>query len=902
MFPRSLTTIWRILPAAAAIFLASVASANPANRAGLVRYYGQFLSARLSDCATCHVGAKPGKLPNSLGEFPHNLFGHRLALLGEKLRKEGGRSDISVRLRMVAAEDTDGDGVDNLSEILLGHNPGDPNDKPTAAELTKLPRLKAEFAKYLASYRWEPFEPAQRPAVPKAKNAAWVRNPIDAFIAAEHETRGLKPRPPASKAVLLRRVYLDLIGLLPKPEELAAFENDRSPDAYEKVVDRLLASPQYGERWGRHWMDVWRYSDWAGWADGNQIRDSKPHIWRWRDWIVESLNRDKGYDRMVTEMLAADELCPEDTDALRATGFLVRNFKLLSREQWMEDTLNHTSRAFLGLTLHCAKCHNHMYDPVTQDEYYRLRAIFEPHNVRTDRIPGQPDTAKDGLVRTYDKEPKAVTYFYPRGDERHPDKDRPETPGVPSALGGTFKPVPVSLPLLAHDPDKREFVIQETIAAADKAAADAAKSLEAAGSSSTDAKTLAEQNLAIAQMRRATLGAVLKVEKLEDAGEKDSEAWKRAAILANLAQRLQARAEARMNAATARKALADAEKNPAPKNGKAPDLKALKAKLDEAEKALTKAEEDLKAAPSTAYKPRTMESFPAESTGRRLAFAKWLVDPQNPLAARVAVNHIWARHFAEGLVPSLADLGRNGRPPSHPKLLDWLASELVQSGWSMKRIHRLVVTSNTYRMASTPDPVNAKIDPDDVYLWRTPYKRMEAEVVRDNLLWASGQLDQTMGGPDIDQNLGLTSKRRSIYLRIAAEKEVEFLKIFDGPSVTECYRRNQSVMPQQALALSNSELALAQAKVLAKQLSEKAGQDGATFINEAFLRLFTRRPTPRELRLCLDFLKQLPAQPVTASLASQVANHPATPIDSALHARENLIRVLINHNDFVTIR
>jgi len=183
------------------------------------------------------------------------------------------------------------------------------------------------------------------------------------------------------------------------------FLEDKSPRAYERLIDKLLNDPRYGERWGRHWMDVWRYSDCYGRnAAMNQYRYSQRHIWRWRDWIVESLNTDKGYDRMLVEMLAADELVPEDTNALRATGFLVRNYKMLSREQWLEDTLKHTSQAFLGLTVGCAKCHNHMYDPISQKEYYQMRAIFEPHQVRTDHIPGQADSAKDGLVRVFDTE------------------------------------------------------------------------------------------------------------------------------------------------------------------------------------------------------------------------------------------------------------------------------------------------------------------------------------------------------------------------------------------------------------------------------------------------------------------------------------------------------------------
>ena len=288
--------------------------------------------------------------------------------------------------------------------------------------------------------RAAPGRPAEALVVPAARPAArarssratrgdWVRNPIDAFLAARHEQRGLTPRPPAAPGELIRRVYLDLIGLVPTPEEVRAFVADPSDRAYEELVDRLLASPQYGERWGRHWMDVWRYSDWDGF--GAEVRESQPHIWRWRDWIVESLNADQGYDRMIVEMLAADEAAPDDPAALRATGFLVRNWYKFNRNVWLDATIEHTAKAFLGLTLNCARCHDHKYDPIAQTDYYRFRAFFEPHTIRTDRVPGQPDTAKDGLVRVYDGEPEAKTFLFTRGDEKRPVQDRPLAPGVP---------------------------------------------------------------------------------------------------------------------------------------------------------------------------------------------------------------------------------------------------------------------------------------------------------------------------------------------------------------------------------------------------------------------------------------------------------------------------------------
>ena len=271
-----------------------------------------------------------------------------------------------------------------------------------------------------------------------------MRNPIDAFLAEKHEQEGLVPALPAAPGELIRRVYLDLIGLAPSPEDVRAFVANPSDRAYEELVDRLLASPQYGERWGRHWMDVWRYSDWDGF--GTEIRESQPHIWRWRDWIVESLNADRGYDQMIVEMLAADEAAPADPQALRATGFLVRNWYKFSRNVWLDATVEHTSKAFLGLTLNCARCHDHKYDPIAQADYYRFRAFFEPHATRIDPLPGRDDTQKDGLVRVYDSDLSTPTFLFTRGDDKRPVQDRPLAAGVPPILErqsklGAIKPV-----------------------------------------------------------------------------------------------------------------------------------------------------------------------------------------------------------------------------------------------------------------------------------------------------------------------------------------------------------------------------------------------------------------------------------------------------------------------------
>jgi hypothetical protein len=903
------------------LLFATVLHAKPPNKQALVAYLGPYFPAKLNSCTLCHLPDQPGS-----DAKPHNAFGKRLKELGIELQKAGKPWDIARRFEMIADEDSDGDGVPNLIEILTGHNPGDPNDKPTPEEISAARKTVVECRKFLSAYPWRPFEPVSRPPVPTVQNSSWCRNPIDFFIAAEQEAHGLKPRPEANKAALLRRVYFDLIGLPPTPEELHVFLNDNSSDAYEKVVDKLLASPQYGERWGRHWMDVWRYSDWAGWTGGNQIRDSQPHIWRWRDWIIEALNADKGYDQMILEMLAADELYPEDEKALRATGYLVRNYKMLSREKWLEDTVDHTFLAFQGLTIGCARCHDHMFDPILQKEYYEVRAIFTPHNVRIDRVPGQPDTKLDGLARVYDAEPNAQTYLLIRGDDRNPDKTA-LPPGVLQSLGGKFSTTSVNLPQNAFSPEKRDFVRREELAAGEAAIvkarqADAGSRREALAvfapiplqttvsvltqvarvSRASESLKLADLDAALAEARLRSLQTVLKAEQLEDAGKKDSSEWKQAAMETNRAQRDERLLNARRNLL-----LAIRERQDAPNEEQ---LAAAQLKIDVfgKEALKTQAEADAKSPPSVSYTRRPVKNYPTTSTGRRTAFARWLADKNNPLTARVAVNHIWLRHFGQAIVPSVFDFGQNGRAASHPALLDWLATELMnpaksQAAWSMKHIHRLIVTSATYRQGSTSDPANAGIDRDNKYLWHMPPRRLEAEIVRDEILYVAGKLDQCFSGPDIDQNLGMTNFRRSLYFRHAAEKEMEFLKLFDAASVTECYQRKESIIPQQALALSNSELTIRMARLLARELAAKHSE-AREFVTAAFERTLTRLPTADEIRECLVFLEQQQNAHSSGSAKPQAADDGGrTPsADPALRAKENLVQVLLNHHEFVTVR
>jgi hypothetical protein len=908
--------------------------ARPPYKKALADYYGPFLPARLNDCRTCHLPAKPGDKEDA-DDKPHNPFGARLKKVKKELEKAGQKTDIISRLQAIADEDSDGDGVANLLEILAGRNPGEADDKPTDAELADAHKKLVAF-KARVYYRWNPFETVQRPGVPTVKNNGWVRNPIDAFLAADHEARGLKPRPEAPRHILVRRLYLDLTGLPPTLEELEAAANDRSGDWFEKIVDRLLASPRYGERWGRHWMDVWRYADWAGY--GQEIRDSREHIWQWRDWIVESLNADKPYDRMVTEMLAGDELAPDDPKTLRATGFLVRHYYKFSRDTWLEGTVEHTSKAFLGFTMNCARCHDHFFDTdISQKDYYRFRAIFEPYNVRVDRLPGEPNLTKLGLPRAFDARPAEPTYLYVRGNQNNPDKASPIPPGVPAALGGPeFKLEPVQLPLSAYCPDKRDFVIKETRAASAAAIPKARETATAAqrslffaatqlvgtdgyftiaaaagGQRAMAALALAEIEVPLAETRHAALLAAFRAEALEDAGKKDTGEWKQAATEANRAQHDGALLEARKALLTAQQAIAAAPAKTRPE---------LTKKAADTEKLLAKAEADVKQPAATTYTKRAVALYPHVSTGRRLALARWITDSRNPLTARVAVNHMWLRHFGAALVPSVFDFGQNGRAPTNPALLDWLAAELMAtppaSGgrqspgagpWSMKRLHRLLVTSSAYRMDSATDTANGAIDRDNQYLWRMNSHRMEAELVRDSVLSLGGQLDLTMGGPEVPFTQGLTSKRRSLYLQHAAEKQTEFLALFDAANVSECYQRTESVIPQQALALSNSTLVLGQSRVLAAKLSKQAGEEpaaNAAFVKLAFQTVLGRPPADEEQATCEKFLTEQTAllrDKKLTPFAGTAAPVPPSPIPH-LRAREGLVHVLMNHNDFVTIR
>ena len=759
-----------------------------------------------------------------------------------------------------------------------------------------------------------------RPAVPAVADPLWSQ-PIDAFIAEQHQRLGLVPVELADQTTLLRRLYLDLIGLPPTREQQRAFEANDAPEAWLEEVDSLLDNPHYGERWGRHWMDVWRYSDWSGYKQ--EVRNSQKHIWRWRDWIVRSLNADKGYDRMVLEMLAGDELAPNDPEVLPATGFLARNYRNNNRNMWLDATVEHTAKAFLGLTINCARCHDHKYDPIAQQAYYQFRAIFEPHKLRTDQLPEQPNIKVDGIPRVYDADLSAETYLYVGDNEKHADKEHPLVPAIPAILGGPLEISPVALPVEAYYPALQSFVSESRLTEA-RAALEAAKKklAEATTEKDPNAKkaSVKPADLRLLELRETT--ARLALQSLETRQTADRAKYgvgdtasglslpELALAAAGAERRLKAHeavVSVREKELALKTAEASGEKNATKRQqavGKA------KKELAEAWKKLTKAQNGL-AKTDDKYTPVGKE-YPHTSSGRRLALARWIVSEKNPLTARVAVNHIWLRHFGTPLVDNMFDFGLRSPRPRHADLLDWLAVELIENNWSMKHMHRLIVNSRTWQLASSASSEggqNLAIDRDNNFLWRMNLRRLEAEIVRDSVLAVSEQMDATFGGADIDYHQGEVSGRRSIYLRSAYEKQMTMLVQFDAASPNECYRRSESIIPQQALALINSSLSLSKSRLLAKKLWAEVAHDAPAqtkFVQAAFRQILARAPAEEEASVCLEFLgKQAGILSETETLTTFPGGDAATvkpASDPEQRARENLVHVLMNHNDFVTVR
>jgi hypothetical protein len=630
-----------------------------------------------------------------------------------------------------------------------------------------------------------------------------------------------------------------------------------------------------------------------------------------------------------------------------------------NRNTWLEEVVEHVSKGFLGLTFNCAKCHDHKYDPISQADYYRFRAFFEPYQLRTDQVPGEIDFGKGGISRAFDCNLDAPTYLFVRGDEQRPDRSRPLKPGLPPILArGQLRIVPVSLPPEATHPGLRPFVLEDHLRAAEapiKAAqaalekargrlADALAKAEAGSSTLTTASVsdrdrvdlrspvevakaeamLAEKVLATAAAQPEALRARAAADGARYRQPPADNAEELAARAAHL-ERLAALAKAEEDVVRTELVLlrADAARREAELKARkgndakaARDLAAAQRKAqaelknrDTAKNALTAARKALET-PGAEYTPlrgslKSLESnietpasraraFPTTSTGRRTALALWLADRQNPLTARVAVNYIWMHHFGEPLVSTVFDFGRKGTPPTHPDLLDWLAVELMDNHWSMKRIHRLIVLSAAYQRTSSSrgaDAATVAADPENHGYWRMNSVRMESEVVRDSLLHLAGVLDFTMSGPPIPATHEL-SRRRSVYFTHSFNDRNQFLSTFDSASVLDCYRRSASIVPAQALALSNSRVALIMAAEISARLHDRPGStSGSQFAQSAFEAVLASRPTPAELAECERALAEL-----TELLKDRGE------ANAGRRAREALVRALLNHNDFITIR
>jgi len=716
------------------------------------------------------------------------------------------------------------------------------------------------------------FQKIERPDIPKVDG---ISHPVDALLAAKQKDRGIIPVAAVNRKLAIRRLYLDLIGLPPTRGQL----EDNRP--WEAIVDELLASPQHGERWARHWMDVWRYSDWYGL--GAQLRYSQRHLWHWRDWIVESLNENAGYDSMVRAMLAGDELFPDNPDQVRATGFLARNYFLFNRTTWLDNTIEHTGKAFLGLTINCAKCHDHKYDPISAVDYYRFRAIFEPHQVRLDPLPGDADLDKNGLPRVFDDNLEAVTYVHQRGDEKKPDKETKIDPQVPEFLSAFASPIKeLKLPLPAYAPGSRKWVQEAQLEAAQKKVEKATAELvkveatpEATPEEAASQMDLAKLKWEAARAEQKSVEATIAADqfRFSHPGKSNEDLFRTAARTQVTAVLAQSKVERLGTDAKKKKAAGEAKKK----------AEERLARLDKGKVEYDSLRVTRKALETPAHKFTDYPSvFPDKSTGRRTMLANWIVSPENPLTARVAVNHVWMRHFGAPLVDSVFDFGRQAKEPEQLALLDLLAVEFMESGWSFRHLHRLIVTSEAWRRDSSTAKVDShtrEADPENRFYWRMNPRRMEAQVVRDSLLHLSGELDLTMGGSSVDPD-GET-KRRSIYFNHSPEKRSLFLSTFDDADLLQCYRRSESVVPQQALALSNSELAFeAAGRIAGKWGAEK---DSAALITELFLQILGRSPDEEEIGECVAFLSNFPS-------------------GQGQRARSQLVHALLNHNDFVTIR
>jgi mono/diheme cytochrome c family protein len=910
------------------VFLLAAGIASAADQASTEFFEARIRPVLSANCFACHTTSKLGGL----------RVDSRVALM------EGGKSgpaivigqpDDSLLIRAVSQ-------VDPKLKMPMAGNKLKDNEIADLKYWIKIgapwpdaPRAKVEPAANKFTIRPEQrafwsFQPLQKPAVPAVKDKLWAKGPIDYFILAKLEEQGLKPVPPADKRTLLRRVYYDLIGLPPTPEQVSAFLADNSPDAYEKVVDSLLASPHYGERWGRHWLDVSRYFDGAGRGGrggGGMVflgygmdKDGYANTWRYRDWVVKAFNDDMPYDQFVKAQIAADLLPEKDRDKmLPALGMFGLGpwftgddiIYVEARADELDAKVDALTKGFLGLTVTCARCHNHKYDPISQKDYYSLAGVFASSGFWEYNLApkAQVDAYRAQSAKISDLQASLRDF----DDECAIRVAESLTTQIPDYLMAARR-ARFSRPAEAADSKLDKETLNRWIKylAGEKEhpyLADWDALMARGGGSDAEALSVAEKfraqvqaviaekkgvNAANRDMRRnyrpdpgearvLLPGDLMQfelfqykqklVEKTVDkntwylwrdiiAGFGDFNRPRKDALLeykgAGLDRFLTPEEKAKRDGMRAEgEALA---KNLPPEY---PYLMGLK---DNATP--TNVKINLRGSPHALGEPAPRgfpailantdgEPMPFTQGSGRLELAEAIV--KQPLAARVIVNRVWMNHFGHGIVDSVTNFGVMGDRPSHPELLDYLATRLVASGWSIKQLQREIVTSGVYRLGVLHSEANAAKDPGNQYLWRANLQRLEAEELRDSLLFAAGTLDERpTGGPAEDMT---NSKKRTLYVRSGRSAD-RLLQLFDftGPALAS-EARSVTNVPQQALFFLNSDSMAKYVQMFTARLGvETAPQtEWSDKIRQAYSLLFQREPAQAELDMGLQFLKEAAA-------------------------------------------
>jgi hypothetical protein len=663
------------------------------------------------------------------------------------------------------------------------------------------------------------YQPVQNPAVPGVTHKQWVRTPIDAFVLAKLEANSLEPSPDADRATFIRRATLDTWGLVPTPEEVKAFEGDHSSKAYDKLVDRLLASPRYGERWGRRWLDLTRYAD----SDGYNADGTRPNAWRYRDYVIQAFNDDKPYNQFVKEQLAGDELWPDSHEARIATGFL-RNYPdeinardlNLKKQEIVTDLTDTVGTVLLGATVGCAKCHDHKFDKISQREYYQLQAFFENASARDDlsSLQGKELAAYQARLDAYNAATREI-------------RDR---------MDALIKPTIDKL-----ESDRLQGFVPQTRASIEKTESDR----------NAYDKWIYYRNLWTLVGRTRNAENQLK--------QKDKESYAKYQTLKD-----DLKAFDHLKPKDPGNISTIFELGP-----QAPPTFILASGIYD--RPLDRVQPAFPAA-FTAEKADIVPT--ASSSGRRTALASWVVSESNPLTARVFVNRVWAQYFGHGIVDTVSDFGKQGEKPINPELLDHLAYTFEhQYGWSIKKLQRAILLSSVYRQSSAPHEKGSAIDPNDRLLYAFPRQRLDAEQIRDSLLVAAGLLEEKRGGPAVmppvpgnfllgnNRDAWKTSDnphdyyRRSVYTFIRRNMPYPMLETFDGANPNTVHsRRDVSTTPTQALTLVNSDLVYTWSRSLAARVIDEAGAEPSAEIERVYRILFSRAPDPFEREQLLGFL------------------------------------------------